>query len=264
MMKIVEMTGDDCLLYPYREARHDAVSAKTIMRQKNRSIGGQEPSPSGEEELLPGTLTDEGILEVIYRDYRDYLYSIAFAKCRLAGLERENADDCFTEIILKLSENGCGRIRKFRGESSLKTYLTVLARNLAADYIRHIRRSRVVADSLEEYDELGGVEAFLGEEMPGTTPEEQYLRKEGGDVVRRALTLIERQIARLPPEEKLLVDLRMRKNLSYREIDEFLGIDNSRYRLSRLLGRLKNSLDESTRKSLEEIITEGDYGYNNV
>ena len=59
---------------------------------------------------------------------------IVRALCRRNGLPADEVDDCASWIKLKLIENDYSRLRKFRGESSFTTYLTVVIAMLVRDH----------------------------------------------------------------------------------------------------------------------------------
>jgi RNA polymerase sigma factor (sigma-70 family) len=61
----------------------------------------------------------------------------AGAVCRRHGLHREDAEDFASWAKLKLIENDYAVFRKFRGESSITTYLAVVIAMLFRDYRTH-------------------------------------------------------------------------------------------------------------------------------
>lgn len=210
-------------------------------------------------------LSDSQIMDMLYRDYSNYIYSIIRSRIRSSKLTAEDIDDCFIDVIIKISENGCKRIRKFRGESSFKTYLTVLCINLVTDFIRREIRNRIrvrpINEVTDDFDVIRNIDddIYLRE-----NPEVQYLIKERESLIREAQGIIEREIGNLPYDERLLVTLRLKKNMTYREIDEFLGIENSRYRLSGIIRKIRDAIGAGMRQSIEELFTEDDYGYTEI
>lgn len=197
-------------------------------------------------------LSDEEILEILYSDFSSYLYSLIKNKFRSYKLPDDEIDDCFMEIIIKISEKGCRRIRQFKGESSFKTYLTVLCRNLITDHIRKELKNRKRVKLVESFtDELETKKNIT--ETVRDNPEVQYLQKEKNKNVHRAWHTIEQEIERLPHSEKLIARLRFQKNMTYREIDSFLGIENARYQLSRVVQKIRASLSTEMKQLIEEI-----------
>lgn len=210
----------------------------------------------GEARAL-AALDDDSLMELLYREYREFLYAIARAKIWSARLPIEDADDCFADIILRVCENGCRKLRQFRGGSTFRTYLAVLARNLATDFIRRERRKR---DRLLAFDEFTVPEAV--DEAMGApagrerTPEEQLLAAQRMEDIREALDGLRSALDRLCAEDRLIVTLRVENGMSYREIDEYLGIENARYRLTKIYQELRLTFDAGTRMRLEELLRE--------
>ena len=62
------------------------------------------------------------------------------AHARSARLSQEDIDDLCAEVFLSLLANRSAILRQFRGQSSLATYLTVIARRVA---VREISRRRM-------------------------------------------------------------------------------------------------------------------------
>lgn len=52
------------------------------------------------------------------------------------GMSPDESEEFAAEIQLRLLENDCAVLKKFKGESSLKTYLTVVLQRLALDFRR--------------------------------------------------------------------------------------------------------------------------------
>jgi RNA polymerase sigma-70 factor (ECF subfamily) len=200
-------------------------------------------------------LSDEEILEILYSDFSSYLYSLIKAKFKSYRLPDDEIDDCFMEIIIKISEKGCRRIRQFKGESSFKTYLTVLCRNLITDYIRKELKNRKRIKLVESFTDEPETYRKLNE-RPVENPEAQYLQKERNKNVHKVWRTIEQEIERLPHGEKLIAKLRFKKNMTYREIDSFLGIENGRYQLSKIVQKIRDSLSTEMKQLIEEIFAD--------
>ncbi|MBQ9543501.1 MAG: sigma-70 family RNA polymerase sigma factor [Clostridia bacterium] len=101
-------------------------------------------------------MTDKNLLELLKRDpgeginrllsqFSGFVFSVV--RCRLEDVcDSSEIEDCVTEVFIKFSSNLDG----FRAESSLKTYLGVIARNAALDRLR----KRVPSISMDERDFL--------------------------------------------------------------------------------------------------------------
>lgn len=73
-------------------------------------------------------------LEALFLSHLGAIERIAGAICRRHGMIGDDAADFGSWVKLKLVENDYATLAKFRGESSLGTYLTVVIAMLARDY----------------------------------------------------------------------------------------------------------------------------------
>ena len=138
------------------------------------------------------------------------------------------AEDTFVELLIHKN--------RFRGQSSLKTYLYSVARHKAVDHIRREQRRPTVA--LEDLAEWGD-----GED----SPEEQYIAGERMQVISAA-------IAEIPGEYREVLRLLYVDRLKYDEIAKIMRknnkqIDNLAYRAR---GALRNALGKEA-NLLEDI-----------
>jgi RNA polymerase sigma-70 factor (ECF subfamily) len=118
----------------------------------------------------------------------------------------------------------------FRGDSSVKTWLLRIARNL---YLNRKRRDERTS-SLDELEEKGMMKAA---EDPN--PESRFIRQEESDVARRALRA-------LTEDDRSILLLSAEEGLSCREIGEVLGISVTavKTRLFRARRRLAGLLEK--------------------
>ena len=156
--------------------------------------------------------------------YSKLIYSILI---RLCGIPEDYLEDAFNHVIMKLLEDDFRRLRAWRGESALSTYLFAVTRNLGRDYReKEFRREKYM---LEPGDD-GGDEFHDGN---APTPEDEVL-----------VSLMEKIIANLigSLEEicSKIIDLRFMKDMSYNEIALAAGITvgNVGVRLHRCLDAL--------------------------
>ena len=205
-------------------------------------------------------LSDEQIMEAIYSDYSDYIYSIVRSKCQSFKLNNEDIEDCFIDAIIKMSEKGCRKIRMFKGESSFKTFLTVQCRNHATDFIRKEIRNRerfkLVDNLSNEWNEIC---SLFSDDSFRDNPEVKFLAGEKESLISEAHEIIEKEINLLPEDDKLLAVLRLKKFMPCREIDEFLGVDNSRYRLSKIVQSIRYKIDDDIKKRIEALFFDEGY-----
>lgn len=134
---------------------------------------------------------------------------------RLLGAVR---DDVVAEVLLTLVQNDFAVLRKFRGNSSLGTYLVVVARRVAARKLNKMRR--VKATNRSSLDSI-----------PQQQNEWQRLEREEE---------IQSLLLRLPDNEAKAIRLFHLEHCSYAEIGSHLGIpENS---VGPLLSKARNRL----------------------
>jgi len=64
---------------------------------------------------------------VFFDRYKDLIYSVLTRSCRIP---QDHLHDAFNHVFAKLFEDGCRRLRLFRGESKLSTYLSTVTRRI--------------------------------------------------------------------------------------------------------------------------------------
>jgi RNA polymerase sigma factor (sigma-70 family) len=72
----------------------------------------------------------------LFASYLGLIHELIGAVSRNGKLVREDAEDFGSYVMVKLIENDYGRLEKFKGESSLRTFLTVVIQRLLVDYRR--------------------------------------------------------------------------------------------------------------------------------
>jgi RNA polymerase sigma factor (sigma-70 family) len=203
------------------------------------------------------SLADHEILDILYHTYGKYIYMVVQMKIESAGLPEDDASDCFSHVIMKLAENNCKKVRQFRGGSTFKTFLTVTCRNMVIDYIRSETRNKRLTTNIEDTAKLQGLSAEVcGGDLFTDDPALQLIRNEQAILIAEAAEIISKEIGRLEHLEQCIFRLRIEEGRSYREIDEFLGIDNSKYLFSKILNKIRGSVDFSVRKRIEELLAE--------
>lgn len=131
------------------------------------------------------------------------IHHAAHARSRV--LSSEDIEDIAAEIMLKIVDDDYGVLRCFKGNSSLPTYLTVIARRIAVKEL--IRRHRE-----EELGHTNAHRAFVDDGTP-----------EDAEAVVSAEE-VERMLEELPPREAEVVRLYHLKYQNYRQIGKKLGI----------------------------------------
>jgi len=216
----------------------------------------QEPGPLDDREQI-STLADNEILDLLYHTYGNYLYMLVRSKTGSAGLSEEDATDCFGNIIMKLAEHNCKKVRQFRGGSTFKTFLTVVCGNMVIDYVRSENRKKRSTTNIEDTAKFQERSAEVcGAELLTSDPALQLIRNEQAVLMAEAVEIISKELGRLDPKERCIFRFRIEEGKSYREIDEFLGIDNSKYLFSKIINKLRSSIDSPLRKKIEELLVE--------
>jgi len=171
---------------------------------------------------------DQSAFDQIMHEFRQGLIFFLRSYVKSYETAEDLAEDTFVELIIHQG--------RFRGQSSLKTFIYSVARHKAIDHIRREQRRPTV--SLDEITHWQGDE---------DTPEEHYLAQERGQVIAKA-------IATLSPDYQEVLRLLYLERLSYDDISRIMRkshkqIDNLAYRarntLRTALGKEAEYLEES-------------------
>ncbi len=145
------------------------------------------------------------------------------AHLRSAPLRPEDTEDLAAEILLQLVSSDYAVLRQFRGQSSLATYLTVIARRICV----HQLANRVAAHEVQP-NNTGADLADVEDEAPARHKQLENLEE------------IERLLSKLPGKEREVVRLRYLEGRSYEEISSALHIPvNS---IGPILARIRKKL----------------------
>jgi RNA polymerase sigma-70 factor, ECF subfamily len=169
---------------------------------------------------------DREAFSEVYRDYEATVYNLAL---RMAG-DPFDAADLTQEVFLRVYRH----LGKFRGRSSLKTWIFRIAVNHCRSRLGRRRRPEQLPTGPD-----GDVERPIPD--PARGPEERTL---AGDAARR----VERALAALPLEFREAVVLRDLEEMAYDEIAAVLGvrIGTVRSRIARGRQRLRGALEDET------------------
>ena len=144
---------------------------------------------------------EEQALEIFYDRYKGLIYSLTLQMLGDRGLAEEVTLDAFTRIWQQAAIYRPSR-------ATVKTWLVSIARNRAIDILR-MRRSRVDGNSAMWADgELETLSLY-------DTPEQDVTERDMHNRVRA-------EIARLPEEQRTVLELAYLGGLSHREIAEQL------------------------------------------
>ena len=155
--------------------------------------------------------------EEIYREYGDYVYTVAYG----VALHHDDAREIAQETFLKVYKN----LSNFRHDSSIKTWLYRITVNESLNYVKKHRNKHKVTMDLEQAD------SELSE--PAADPD-----AEGNHADVAAM------LSQLKPDYRACMVLRNVQGLSYQEIADILGenINTVRTRLRRAREQLLSTL----------------------
>lgn len=148
------------------------------------------------------------------------------------GFTREwhATEDLLQETFLRAVRN----LHRYRGQSSLTTWIYSIARNLCLDYVRSSARRRLhLLESLER-----------AEQEPRPVPESLCLDPGRRVEAEERCLQVNRALSSLPPEARTFLVLRICSGLSYREIARLCRIPPTGVgvRISRALRSLSKKL----------------------
>lgn len=180
------------------------------------------PRTRGRDLALRHRYGDPEAFQEVYQRFAEMVFGLAL---RMSG-DREEAADLSQETFLRVYRH----LGRFRGQSSLKTWIYRITINCCRTRLRKRSRRRFEGP-LEHLEELAD---------PRSGPEDRAL---GQDLGRRLALAI----TKLPVAFREAVVLRDVQGLSYGEIGEALGvrIGTVRSRIARGRERLRGLLEES-------------------
>ncbi len=129
------------------------------------------------------------------------------ASARSVRLSAEDRDDLCAEVFLSLIKNDFAVLRHFRGQASLATYLTVVARRIV---VAEMLKGKPMAS----LSEVASRKALQRQADAESTVEEAVLNRDE----------IERLLGELSPEEADLVTMYHLDGKTYQEISRATGV----------------------------------------
>jgi RNA polymerase sigma-70 factor (ECF subfamily) len=132
------------------------------------------------------------------------------AHLRSMPIRPEDIEDLAAEVMLRIVANDYAVLRQFRGESSLSTYLTVIARRICIEELT--RRGAVPRETAIKADGQGHPPAAEPEEPPKTEYGLETLEE------------VNRLLNKLPSKEREIVRLFYLEGRSYEEISTQLDV----------------------------------------
>jgi RNA polymerase sigma-70 factor, ECF subfamily len=184
---------------------------------------------------------DPEALGTLVRRHDRYLYRVARSVLR-DDLDDLDAEDIVQQTFLQAFVN----FVDFRGESSLRTWLTRITINLALQRRRR-RRSTVELSQVDTAQERLRSEFYLSSHTP-STPEHTAARSQIREILERA-------IDDLPPAFRTVLIFRDVEEASVEETANILGIkpQTVRTRLHRARRMLRDSLGEQFGAVLKDV-----------
>lgn len=171
--------------------------------------GYEKSSVELQEDECGSTVSDS--FDEIFARYRSMVFNLAL---RILG-DREEALDVSQDVFFTIYR----KLHRFRGESSLKTWIYRIAINRASNRCRwwnRLRRRGTI--SLDEHLSKGDSRTFSDSLDAGKgTPEEALL-------VQEIRVQIERVLQRLPVQQRIAVIMRDVDGLPYEEIAALLHV----------------------------------------
>lgn len=133
----------------------------------------------------------EGLKE-IYDGYAAYIWSVVYGIVQ----NKENAEDITSDFFIKLWE----KADSYRPGGGHRTYITVMAKNMAVDHIRKYHR--------EETMEI----AYLEEGTKESQPEQQVISR----------MTVEEALKMLNDKERQIINLKIMGDLTFQEISRVI------------------------------------------
>lgn len=174
---------------------------------------------------------DESALSQLIDLHKDRIFGFIYSKV----MNREVADDIFQDTFIKAIITLKGG--RYNEEGKFLPWIMRIAHNLTIDYFRAKKRMPTVNESFTYDAEEVSVFDFIGDGEEGV--ELKLIREQiEGDV--KGL------VALLPKDQKEVLDLRIFRDMSFKEIAEETGVS-----INTALGRMRYALI-NLRKLIEE------------
>ncbi|MCE5251282.1 RNA polymerase sigma factor [bacterium] len=159
---------------------------------------------------------DQHSFRRLFDMYKDRVYTTS---CRLLG-NAEDAEDATQEIFIRIYHN----IKKFRGDSSVFTWIYRITVNTCIEHMRKRKKERG-NESLDEMEEYSSV--------PSSHVSSEIVK-----------LIVEREIEELPDNCRAVFVLHIIEGFKHNEIAEMLGISDgtSKSQLSYAKSRLREKL----------------------
>jgi len=161
---------------------------------------------------------DPAVFEILFRKYQTPVFSLVYRM-----VNGEDAYDLTQEVFLRALR----ALPSFKGDAKFRTWLLTIARNVCLNHLRDAKlRAGIEEGSLDEEPDA-----------PGYIPEPADMTADVARIVevRELQRIVDRVLAELTPEQRLLITLRDLQGLSYEEVVEIteLSLVNVKSKLHR-------------------------------
>ena len=168
---------------------------------------------------------NEACLEMLINRHKDRIFTTII----LIVKDSYIAEDLFQETFIKIIKNL--KKGKYNEEGKFLPWAIRIARNMAIDYFRKMKRMPIVTGS-------DGEDVFRKIKLAVDNREEQMIRHEKESMVRAVIN-------KLPEEQRQVLILRHYGDLSFKEIAAMTGVS-----INTALGRMRYALN-NMRKMME-------------
>lgn len=164
-------------------------------------------------------------LEMLINRYKDKIFTSILYIVKDSYIAEDIFQETFIKVMRTLKKNG------YNDEGKFLPWVLRIARNLAIDYFRKVKRMPTVSSSEDE-------DVFRKLNIIQDNVEERQVKQDADNVVRAAIN-------RLPLEQREVLVLRHYGDLSFKEIAELTDVS-----INTALGRMRYALS-NLRKILE-------------
>jgi len=213
-------------------------------------------------QLMKGLFGDDsGLLQAVIAgdvaSWQKFVLKYANFIYRASGKYCDDYDEkmaVFLHVLEKLREDRFARLSRFAGKAKLSTWLTVVARRLALDFLRakygrdfRLKKIRVVS-----YD---AVPAFLKQLADPITPERKMAGAEQRQAREKVEQALQEALQNLSVQERLAVQLVYFKGLKIKEAGKLLRVRAIYKFVARALEKMKCEMERGSRFCRADVST---------
>ena len=169
---------------------------------------------------------DIDAFETLIQSHQKKVYNIALRMTKNPEDAQELSQDAFVRAFIA--------IKKFRGDSSIATWLYRITMNVCTDFLRKRNKASVISIEQSVYESQQTMQLADNEPGPDEISEKNQLKK----LVKEAMDL-------LPPEHRQVLILRDLLDMTYKDIANTLSINE---------GTIKSRINRA-RENLKKVIT---------